>query len=528
MSRSTWTMLAVIVASGIVFLDGTVVNVALPRIGRELPATLVGVLEGQTYVNSGYLAVLSALLVLSGALSDYYGRRRMFAIGLAGFGITSLLCGLAPTMELLVLFRLLQGAAGAILVPGSLAIITATFSGSERGRAFGVWAAATSALTTLGPIVGGALVDTLSWRIAFLINPPLIAIALYATLRHVPETRDEQASGRFDWLGAGVVALAVGGLSFGLIRGQEREWNDPVAFVALGVGLLAAVVFPVLMARSPNPLVPLGLFRARNFAVINLATFLIYGALYVSLTFQGLFLQGTLGYTALAAGAGGVPVGILLALFSAKVGALCGRFGARPFLVAGPLLMAVGFVWLARIPASSEAWVARADQPASLLPNGGFLVDVLPGVLVFGIGLTFVVAPITTALMGSVAVRRSGLASAINNAVSRVGAPLVGAIIFIAITASYYASIAAKVPGVDTSSPELRRQLAPLNRPAENVPEAQKAAAREASTDAFRVAMLVSAALMVAGAGVSGFGLRRETQPIDETVESEPASAAAT
>jgi EmrB/QacA subfamily drug resistance transporter len=528
MSRSAWTMLTVIVGSGIVFLDGTIVNVALPRIGRELPATLVGVLEGQTYVNGGYLAVLSALLILSGALNDYYGRRRMFAIGLAGFGITSLLCGLAPTMELLILFRLLQGAAGAILVPGSLAIITSTFSGAERGRAFGQWAAATSALTTLGPIVGGALVDTLSWRIAFLINPPLIAVALYATLRHVPETRDEQASGRFDWLGAAVVALAVGGLSFGLIRGQEREWNDPLAFVALGVGLVAGVAFPLLMARSPNPLVPLALFRSRNFAVINLATFLIYGALYVSFAFQGLFFQGTLGYTALAAGAAEVPVGILLALFSAKVGALCGRFGVRPFLVAGSLLMAVGFLWLARIPASSEPWVAVADRPASLLPNGGFLVDVLPGVLVFGIGLTLVVAPITTALMGSVPVRRSGLASAINNAISRVGAPLVGAIIFIAITASYYASIGLKVPGLDTSSPELRRQLAPLNRPAEDLPAEQKTAAREASTDAFRVAMLVSAALMVSGAGVSGFGLRREAEPTDEAVESERASAAAT
>ncbi|MDQ3871140.1 MAG: MFS transporter [Chloroflexota bacterium] len=527
MSRSAWTMLAVIVGSGVVFLDGTVVNVALPRIGQELPATLVGVLEGQTYVNSGYLAVLSALLVLSGALNDYYGRRLMFSIGLAGFGITSLLCGLAPTLELLVLFRLLQGAAGALLVPGSLAIITATFSGTERGRAFGVWAAATSALTTVGPILGGALVDTLSWRVAFLINPPLIAVALYATLRHVPETRDEQASSRFDWLGAAVVALAVGGLSFGLIRGQEREWNDPVAFVALGAGLVAAGVFPVLMARSTNPLVPLGLFRLRNFAVINLATFLVYGALYVSLAFQGLFLQGTLGYTALAAGATGVPVGILLALFSAKVGGLCGRFGVRPFLVAGPVLMAAGFLWLARIPASSQPWVAQPERLASLVPSAGFLVDVLPGVLVFGVGLTLVVAPITTALMGSVPVRRSGLASAINNAISRVGAPLVGAIIFIAITASYWASIGSKVPGLDTSSPALRRQLAPLNRPPASLPAPQRAAAREASTDAFRVAMLVSAALMVAGAGVSGLGLRRRTEPVDEAIESERASPAA-
>jgi MFS family permease len=224
--RQRWTMVAAILGSGIVFLDGTVVNVALKRIGEDLPASIVGVLEGQTYVISGYLATLAALLILAGALADYYGRRRVFMIGLAGFGLTSVLCGMAPNLELLVVFRVLQGATGALLVPGSLSIITATFEGAARARAFGIWASATSATTILGPIVGGFLVDAISWRVAFLINIPLVVIALLATARFMDESRDESATGRFDWLGAFVIAVAVGGLAFGAIRGQEKQWRS--------------------------------------------------------------------------------------------------------------------------------------------------------------------------------------------------------------------------------------------------------------------------------------------------------------
>ncbi|MBA3778770.1 MAG: MFS transporter [Chloroflexi bacterium] len=517
MSPKNWTLLAVVLGSSIVFLDGTIVNVALPRIGKELPATVVGVLEGQTYVNSGYLAVLSALLILSGALNDYYGRRRMFAIGLTGFGITSVMCGLSPTMEILILCRLLQGAAGALLVPGALSIITATFQGAERGRAFGVWAAASSATTTLGPIVGGFLVDTVSWRLAFLINVPLVGLALFATIRHMRETRDEEATGRFDWLGAAVIALAVGGLAFGATRGQEQAWRDPIAFVSLGIGFVALAVFPVLMARSRNPLVPLDLFRVRNFAVTNLSTFLVYGALYVSFAFQGLFLQNTLGYSALAAGAGGLPVGIMLATLSPRFGALAGRFGARRFLAAAPVLMAMGVLWYARIPSTSVPWQANVADPATFIPSAGYLVDILPGSLLFGFGLTMLVAPLTTAVMASVPVQRSGLGSAINNAVSRVGAPLISAVIFVAISASFYTALASRVEGLDPASPEVRAQIQPLNPPAAGVPPNQAMAAREASTDAFHLAMLVSAGLLLAGAAINGFGLR--DQPAAEVGE---------
>src|SRR5688572_9864895 len=255
--QQRWSLLAAILGSSIVFLDGTIINVALPKIGETLPATLVSTLEGQTYVASGYLATLAALLILAGALADYYGRRRIFTIGLIGFGVTSLLCGIAPNLELLAVFRVLQGATGALLVPGSLSIITALFEGPARARAFGVWAAATSATSLAAPVLGGILVESVSWRAAFLINAPLVALALWATLRHMPETRDESATRQFDWLGAFVGAIAVGGLAFGAIRGQERQWQDSLAFIALGVGALATLAFPFLMAYRPHPLVPL-------------------------------------------------------------------------------------------------------------------------------------------------------------------------------------------------------------------------------------------------------------------------------
>ncbi len=523
--RQRWTMVAAILGSGIVFLDGTVVIVALKKIGEDLPASIVGVLEGQTYVTSGYLATLAALLILAGALADFYGRRRVFMIGLAGFGLTSVMCGLAPNLELLVVFRVLQGAAGALLVPGSLSIITATFEGPARSRAFGIWASATSATTILGPIVGGFLVDAISWRVAFLINLPLVVLALIATARFMDESRDDSASGRFDWLGAIVVAIAVGGLAFGAIRGQEKQWSDSLAFIALGVGVLGAVAFPILMARSPNPLVPLRLFRSREFAVINLSTLLIYGALYVTLGFQGLFLQGTLGYTAFAAGTIGLPVGLMLTFLSTRVGSLAGRVGSRPFLTGGPILMALGLLWLARIPAASSPWQASLDNPGSLIPSTGFLIDVLPAMLLFGLGISCVVAPLTTTLMGSVPVRNSGLGSAINNAISRVGQPLLAAVLFIVITGSFYGTLANRVPGLDTSSPEVRQSLSPLNPPKTSDPAAASAA-RDASTDAFHLAMLVGAALLLAGAVVNWLGIR-EQRPASQAADDRRTAEAA-
>ena len=502
-------------------------NVALPTIGRELPATYIGVLEGQAYVTSGYLAVLAALLIVGGSLADHYGRRLIFGIGLALFGLTSALCGLAPSFELLVVFRLLQGAAGALLVPGSLSIITASFEGETRARAFGIWAAATSALTVLGPLVGGLIVQLLSWRVAFLVNVPLVLLALYATLGHVPESRDETASRHIDWLGAIVVALAVGGISFGLIRGQEQHWSDWLAFSVLGIGLVAAALFPALMLKRPDPLVPPALFRHRSFVVINLSTFLIYGALYVYSLLLSLFLQGVLGYSAVAAAAVSLPVGVLIALGSTRVGTLAGRIGPRPFLVVGPLLMAAGLAWLVRIPADSRPWQLQPGAGLTLPPPGMF-VDVMPSTLLFGVGIMLVVAPLTTALMASVPVRNAGLGSAFNNAVSRVGQPLILAVLFIAISATFYGSLARDVPGMDSSSVAARKTLQPLNPPPADTPHDEMVAIGVASTDAFHLAMLASAALLLAGAAVNGFGLRGGRVTQVESDDSAASAAAAT
>jgi EmrB/QacA subfamily drug resistance transporter len=532
-SSQRWTMLAAVLGSAMVFLDGTVMNLALPRIGRELPATLVSVLEGQTYAVSGYLAILAALLILAGALADFHGRRKVFAIGLVGFGISSVLCAIAPTLELLVSFRLLQGATGALLVPGSLAIITALFEGQARARAFGIWAAATSATSLIGPVVGGLLVDEVSWRAAFLINVPLVALALWATLRHMPETRAENASGSFDWLGAGVIVLAVGGLAFGTIRGQDRQWEDPLAWASLAVGVVALVAFPFLMARRPNPLVPLGLFRRRRFATINLSTLLIYGALYTILTFQGLFLQGTVGYSATAAGVIGLPMGLLLTVLSTRVGAMAGRIGARPFLVTGPALMAGGLLWLARVPATTQPWRLALADPATWAPPPSVLIDILPTVLLFGIGISLVVAPLTTTLMGSVPVSNAGLASAINNSISRIGQPLLSALIFLVVSGAFYASLAGAVPGLDPTDPATRALVQPLNPPGAAASPALVNAAREASVQALHLAAAACALLLLAGSLTNWVGLRpsageggRELDPTSTDRDRQSASVA--
>jgi EmrB/QacA subfamily drug resistance transporter len=508
-TRRTWTLIAVVLGSGIVFLDSTVVNVALRTMADELPTTMVGVLEGQSYVVNGYLLTLSAFLILAGALADRYGRRRMFVIGLVGFGASSLACGLAPSMEALIVARLVQGLFGAVLVPTSLALINAAFEGPERGRAFGLWAAATSALTLLGPPVGGFLVDTTGWQVAFLINVPLCGVGVAMALARMDESRNPEASGRFDWLGAAVVALAVGGLAYGAIRGQERQWADPTAWVALGVGAVAAVAVVPLMTRRRDVLMPPWLFRSRNFTATNVSTLLIYGSIYMTSYFTAIFLQQAFGYTALASGMAMLPVDAALVLISTRAGRLAAEHGPRRFMTVGPLLMALGLLWYLRLPATSGAWGASFAEPGTLVPPAGYLVDVLPAMLLFGVGIGVMVAPLTTALMTSVPTGNSGLASAINNAISRIGPILASAVVFIAVSATFFGGLEARVPGIDVDDPEVRREFAPLRVPDGASPE-RRDAAREASTDGFRVAMLVSALLCAAGAGVNWVGIRDE------------------
>ena len=304
------------------------------------------------------------------------------------------------------------------------------------------------------------------------------------------------------------MAVAVGGLAFGAIRGQAQDWSDPSAWVALGLGAIALVALAPLMLWRRDPLVPPGLFLSRNFTVTNISTLLIYGALYVYSQFQAIYLQGTLNYTAAASGLANVPISLALAFLSTTFGSLAGRYGPRRFMAIGPALMAIGLLWYVRIPVDSSPWQLRLADPASFVPPSGYLFDVLPAVLFFAIGIAILVAPLTTALMSSVPTGNSGLASAINNAISRIGPLLAGAVIFIGVSASFYGGLGDRVPGLDTSSASVRADLPPLNEPDPARPVEQQTAAREASTDAFHLAMLIAAALCAAGAAVNAVGIK--------------------
>jgi Flp pilus assembly pilin Flp len=286
--------------------------------------------------------------------------------------------------------------------------------------------------------------------------------------------------------------------------------------VAIAVGAVCLVAFPILMARRPNPLVPLDLFRVRAFATVNLATFFIYGALYVTQFYTAVVLQGVLGYTAMAAGLVGVPVGIMLTTLSTRIGTVAGRIGARRFLVVGPILMSLALLWYARLPVDSDAWVASVTDPSTLIPPADVFVDVLPYALLFGLGISCVVAPLTSTLMGSVPGRFSGLGSAINNSISRVGQPLIGALVFIAISAAYYASLGSRA-GLDTSDPGVRHSFQPLNPPPVGVAPEHAAAANQASMDAFHLAMVICAGLLALGATVSWIGLRERRAALATT-----------
>ena len=502
------TLWAAILGSGIVFLDSSVLTVALPRIARDLPAHVVGTLEGESYLYNGYFLGESAFLILAGWLTDAHGRRRIFTLGLAAFGVSSLLSGFAPSLEWLIALRVLQGVSGALIVPGSLALVTASFSGEEQARAFGVWSGASAGVAIVGPALGGVLVDMLSWRAVFLINVPLVLAAVWMTRRYVREGRAAAPGGSLDLPGTVLTALALAGLSVGAISGQQRGWSNPSAFAALGIGAIATAVLPWWMRRAADPLVPPALFRSRNFTVTNLSTLVIYAAFGVTFYYLTLFLQGTLGYSAAAAGIALMPGVLLLALFSSRLGALSARYGARRLLTIGPILMALGVLWLSRIPATSPAWQLDASAARTFTPPRGYVTSVLPGLLVFGLGATLMVAPLTATVMRSVPVERAGVASAVNTAISDVGPQLAVAVLFVAMTQNFYGALARDAPGLDVASAAVRHTVAPLNVPGPGVSEDVRTAARNASTGAFRLAMVVAAVLLFAGAAINAVGLR--------------------
>lgn len=401
-----WVILATVLGSGMAMLDGTAVNVALPTIGRELSTSLGGL----QWTVSGYTLALAGLILLGGSLGDRLGRRKVFLTGVAWFALTSALCGLAPGIGVLIAARVLQGVGGALLVPGSLAIIQASFAPEDRPRAIGAWSGLGGLAAAIGPLLGGWLVVSAGWRWVFLLNLPVAAVVIGVTLRHVPESRDEQAARRFDILGALLAALALAGITYSLIGTPGRGGAAASMIAAAVTGVAAAVAFVAVerhrgraaQAGRPAPMVPLDVFASRQFSVINVITFCVYGAFGGMLFLLVLQLQVGAGFSALTAGTALLPVTVLMLVLSPRSAALAQRVGPRWLMTGGITTCAAGMLLMLRIG-----------------DNASYLADVLPAVVVFGFGLSMVVAPLTATVLASADVRHAGVASGVNNAVAR-------------------------------------------------------------------------------------------------------------
>lgn len=395
--QARWILLTTILGSSIAMLDATVVNVALPTLGEELDAPLSGL---QWTVNA-YTLTLASLILVGGSLGDRVGRRRIFLLGITWFALASLLCGLSQDIWQLVAARALQGVGGALLTPGSLALIQASFVPADRARAIGTWAGLGGVATLIGPFLGGYLIDQASWRWIFLINVPLAALALWVGHRHVPESRDELSAGHFDWLGAVLAVLTLGAGTYALIYAAD-DLTRPDVLAAGAVAVAGGFGFIVSQRREVHPMVPLGIFSSRQFSAANGMTFLVYGALSAVFFILVLQLQVVSGFSATGAGVSMLPVTVLMMLLSTRAGALAGRIGPRIPMSVGPLVCAVGVLLLLRAG-----------------PNANYLTDVLPGAVVFGLGLCALVAPLTATVLAAADDRYAGVASGVNNAVAR-------------------------------------------------------------------------------------------------------------
>ncbi len=484
----TWVLAATILGSSMAFIDGTVVNVALPVLQSDLGAT---VLDTQWIVEA-YTLFLGALILVGGSMGDMYGRRRIYGIGVVLFALASIWCGFATSPGMLILARAFQGVGGALLVPGSLAIINAIFPSDRRGRAIGTWSGATSITTVLGPVLGGWLVENLSWRWVFFINVPLAIIVLFISFTHVPETRSSASRGGLDWPGVLLATVGLGGLVYGLIESSNSGWGDPLVLGTVFGGAIALIAFVVVEARSRAPMMPLNLFRSRTFSGANMLTFFLYGALSGTLFFFPFNLIQVQGYGPTAAGAASLPFIILLSTLSRWSGGLIDRYGAKIPLVIGPTIAGIGFAMFAIPGTHADYWT-------------GFF----PGVVVLGLGMAVTVAPLTTAVMGAVDVAHSGVASGINNAVSRIAGLIAIAVLGIIMLATFNSSLDSKLPPLNLPAESVQQidsqriNLAAIEPPANLDPQQKEAiqtAIDEAFVDGYRLVILVGASLAWASA----------------------------
>jgi EmrB/QacA subfamily drug resistance transporter len=491
-------LLAAIMGSFVAGLDATAVNVALPAIRGDLG----GGLAGQQWVSNAYLLTLGSLILVGGSLGDVFGERRVFATGVAGFGLVSLLCALAPSIGFLVGCRAIQGAFGALLTPSALAVIIAAFPSAERGAAIGSWTAWAAISTVLGPLVGGYLVEAVSWRLIFAINLPFVAVTLLLIRVAVPERSRSGARPRVDWLGAALTFFGLAGPVLALIREPAVGWSSPQVWgPALG-GLILLVAFLAHERRTAEPMLPLGLFRRRNFAVGNLETFLMYGGLGATFFFLVLFLQEVAGYGALQAGLALMPSTIIMFCLSKSAGRLADRFGPRLFMGLGPLIAALGLALMLRLGA-----------------HVNYLADLFPALLTFSIGLTCTVAPLTATVLSDADATNAGIASGVNNAIARVAGLLAVAAIGAVVSAQFSAELDKSLQARALSPPALaavrqsRGQTLARVDPALAGPQVAHAV-QSASVHAFHVGIGICAALVATGGLLGLAGIRNPRRTV--------------
>jgi EmrB/QacA subfamily drug resistance transporter len=487
-----WILLATILGSSMAFIDGTVVNVALPVLQQDLHATVADV----QWVVEAYALFLAALILVGGSLGDRFGRKRIFALGIALFTLASLTCGLAPNITFLMFARAVQGIGAALLTPGSLALISASFSSAERGRAIGTWSGFTSITSALGPVVGGWLVEHGTWRWIFFLNAPLAIIVLVILFWRVPESRADQDTHHLDWPGAALATLGLGAVVYGLITSPTLGFGAPEVLLSLALGMAALIAFVFVEAHSQAPMLPLPLFRSRTFSGANLLTLFLYAATGATTFFVPFNLIRAQGYSATAAGAAFLPFILLMFILSRWSGGLVSRFGAKLPLIVGPLIASAGFLLFA-VPGI----------------GGSYWTTFFPAMVVLGLGMSIAVAPLTTAVMGAAGPDHAGIASGINNAVARTASLLAIAILGIVILAVFNGALDSHLAMLHVS-PETRTLLDPERvklagaQVPQGVPTSLQAPLQQAITDSFvtgfRVVMIICAGLAAASALAAG------------------------